>query len=665
VYPGRVRRIAVLSILVGCADPSGPSGPPDVYFDLDADTATPFSFWDLPFPSDLRVLDDGRLDLAGFPNTRQLPIVDDLLRSARDRIGAPQMPVTYVRFGEDIDLGDRRHTDVVRDGTVLLVDVDPASPARGATYPVVAEALVNDNFAPRTLVAIAPRPGIVLAAATTYAVVIRRGFAPGAQVPRDLAALRDGGGPGAAAAIYAPLWPVLDQLGVPRDDVLVATVFTTGDELRRLRARSELVRAAVDVTITGLAIDPDDGAAHEGFCELIGAVTLPQFQVGAPPFRTDGHFEYDGDGAPVEQGRMTVPVVITLPATTMPSGGWPLYQFFHGSGGVSSGVVDLGPIAEPGGEPAIGEGPAYVVARHGIAAAASALPLNPERLARASDYEYLNLNNLAAFPYTFQQGVIEQRLLLDALVDLEIPPEVVAGCPGVALPPGATAHVFDPAALAAGGQSMGGMYTNLIAAIEPRFGALVPTGAGGFWNLMLLETELLPGARQFVVTAFATDYDRINFMQPAMALIGLAFEIAEPVVAMARVTRQPFDAPGFAPRHVYQPVGYQDVYFAPPVFDAAALAYGNEQAGDVVWTALQDALELDGLGGVLAYPVRGNRGGRTGVVVQFEGDGIVDSHYIYRQLDEVKHQYGCFLAGYAAGEVPAVVAPAPLGAACE
>jgi len=101
------------------------------------------------------------------------------------------------------------------------------------------------------------------------------------------------------------------------------------------------------------------------------------------------------------------------------------------------------------------------------------------------------------------------------------------------------------------------------------------------------------------------------------------------------------------------------------VFDAAALAYGNQQAGEEIWPEMQEALAVAGLDGILAYPVSGNRDGRTGVVVQFESDGIENAHYIYRQLEEVKHQYGCFLASYLAGETPVVVAPAGLDAPCQ
>jgi hypothetical protein len=112
-------------------------------------------------------------------------------------------------------------------------------------------------------------------------------------------------------------------------------------------------------------------------------------------------------------------------------------------------------------------------------------------------------------------------------------------------------------------------------------------------------------------------------------------------------------------------VGKDDVYFPTTIYDAAALAYGNRQAGTEAWTAMQTSLALDGLGGLQSYPVSANVDGRTRVVVQYESDGIVDAHYIYRQLEEVKHQYGCFFDSYVRTGTPVVVAPGPLSAPCE
>jgi len=668
-------RASAVSVACAAAVACGgePAPPDDVFFDLAGAVDDAATFWNLPFPSDLRLTDDGRPDLTGYPNPRRTQMLEDLLLLGGERHGFPVLPVVYVRFREAPPA--RSPDDVVpasRDADVLLVDVDPDSPERGRLVPTVVQALPHDGFAPPHLVAIAPRPGLVLAPATTYALVLRRAFAPAAAPPRDLAVLAAGDTPdgprGAAAArMYAPLWATLAELGVDADDVLAATVFTTGDEVALLARRSEAVRATHDAVVGPLAVDPVDGAGHDGYCELVGTVTFPVFQVGTPPYPRDGRFALDGDGAPIAQGTATVPLVVTLPAGEMPASGWPLYLFFHGSGGVSSGVVDLGRQPSADAPPTAGEGPAYVVARHGIAAASSALPLNPERLPGASDTEYLNFDNLTAFPYTFQQGVLEQRLLLDALLALRIDPAAVAACPAVRLPDGVAAHRFDPDRLVAGGQSMGGMYTNLIGAVEPRLGALVPTGAGGFWNLMILDTSLIPGARAILAALFQANPAELRFLHPAMSLLAMGWEIAEPMASMARLARRPL--PGFPVRHVYEPVGQGDIYFPTIVFDAAALAYGNQQAGEALWPSMQDALAADGLDGVAAYPVSANVGAgaaaHTGVVVQLAGDGIADPHYVFRQLDAVKHQYGCFLRTYLDRGVPTVPAPGPLDAPCD
>jgi len=313
-----------------------------------------------------------------------------------------------------------------------------------------------------------------------------------------------------------------------------------------------------------------------------------------------------------------------------------------------------------------------VLAAHGFATAGAALPVNPERVPGAAEIEYLNFENLDAFPFLFRQGVIEQRLFLEALAELSIPATALAGCDGPTLPMGVTEFHFDGDALFGQGQSMGGMYTNLVGAVEPRLRALVPTGAGGYWGFMLLQASgfadvaaLLP-----VLVGASTDAP-FHYLHPAVALLHLAWEPAEPFVYMARVSRRPL--PGYAPKHVYEPVGYLDHDFAPPVYDGAAPAYGHEQGGSAVWPTMQEALALAGLDGILAYPASQNRsvasGGSggvryTGVVVQYAGDGIIDPHNIAFQLDDVRYQYGCFLRSAYETGVAVVPAPAALDAPC-
>ncbi len=654
-----MQRLALLALLAACGD-NGTSQ--TAYFELSGAIIDADTFWNLPFPSDLRLDANGAPDMIGFPNPRNVVILTSLMLDIPDRRGWPQMSTSYFRFTGTVP--DRAIGDVVTDGSALLVDIDPASPEKGATYPVVAQTLVADRYVPDGLVAIAPRPGIVLRGKTEYAYVVTKAFAPGFAAPPAFSDLAHGKTPAgifgqAATTLYAPLWDALDAASISRDDVIVATVFTTGDEVARTRHRSEMIRGAYHPAITNLAIAAEADTL-DGFCHLTGTIDMPQFQVGKPPFSTEGRFVLDANDIPARQTGMTIPVSITLPKRAMPATGWPLYQFFHGSGGLSTGLVDLGHSPDSGDHPEAGKGPGYVVALHGIAAVSSALPLNPERYPGANDYQYLNIDNLSALPYTFQQGVFEQRLLLDALLALQIPQSALAGC-SIPAPAGGT-HFFDPAKVVAGGQSMGGMYTNLVGSVEGRYGALVPTGAGGFWNLMILETTSVPGARSLLSTALGVDDTAINFVHPALDVIGLAWELAEPIGAMSRIAHRPL--PGLPPRSVFEPVGMGDTYFPIDVYDAAALSYGNVQAGSAQWPSMQDALALDKLGGLMSYPVKMNRDGLTRVVVQYMGDGIIDPHYIYRQLDTVKHQYGCFLESFLRDGVPTVPAPGGLMDPC-
>jgi hypothetical protein len=647
----RLASLWALAVVVGCSeDAPGRT----VMFDLEGSIAEPDTFWNLPFPSDLRLDATGTPDMTGFPNPRNVPILASVISTIDVRKGWPVMPALYVRFTDDVPA--RTLTDVIMPGAdapAVLLDIDEASPERGTMFPLVATTLPADDYASDGFVVLAPRPGIVLRAGTRYAYVIRTSFAPGFSAPSAFAELANGDTPdgvrGAhAAALYAPLWPELETAGIPKDDVVVASVFTTGDEVARLRARSEALRAAYHPAIENLALA--GGSSYDGFCRLNGTITMPQFQRGTPPFDSGGDFVVDANDVPMKQSDVTIPVVITIPKREMPAGGWPLYHYFHGSGGDSFQVVDSGRTTSE-----TGTGPGYVVARHGIAAVSAALPINPERVKDASSYAYLNINNLAAFPFTFQQGAIESRLLDDAMLALSVPHALLDGC-GVPSPAGGT-HTFDENKLVAGGQSMGGMYTNMVGAIEPRYGALVPTGAGGYWNLMSLQTQIVPGLRDLLATALGIEDESMLFAHPALNTMALGWEVAEPLVYMARLARRPL--PGASPRHVYEPVGVEDDYFTTSIFDAAALAYGNQQAGTVVWPSMQEALALDDLAGLVSYPVKGNLDGKTRVVVQFMGD-----HQIYRKLDTVKHQYGCFLATYLRDGVPTVPAPGELDDPC-
>ncbi len=666
-------------VVVGCgADPATP--PVDdrtrAVIDFQNDLTTESRFYDFPFPSDLRLTAQGAPDLTGVPHPSTVAFWDDWTGLAMDRRAFPTVPVAYFRF--TADLGPRDQQSVIpadKTSPILLIDIDPTSPDRGRLIPTVAATPEVDEYVPEHTLEVAARPGFILHENRSYAFVVMTNLlnAQGAKLApsAELADLRSGktiSGPRGANAqkTYTPLWETLKTLGIDAAEVASATVFTTGDVVADSHAISEKVRATQTITIENLKIDPDDGLLHDGYCELIATVKYPQFQQGTPPFDYEGLFVFDAMGNPVKQREETAPITIVIPKQPMPAGGYPLMMYFHGSGGVSGAVVDRGTWKLDTMANIKGEGPGFVLAKHNIASIGSALPVNPERLPGATEQEYLNLKNIVAMRDTFRQGVIEQRLLLDALLAVKIDPSVLAGCTGPELPAGETAFHFATDKVVAQGQSMGGMYTNMISAVEPRIRAAVPTGAGGFWTYYVLQTTVIDNVKGLLGVILNTRA-KLTFMHPALSVLETGLEPADPFVYMPRVGQRPLS--GAPARPIYEPVGKGDSYFATDLYDAVALSYGHQQAGDEVWPEMQKVLALDGLDGILPYPVKNNRMSAdgtpyTGVVVQYEGDGIYDPHAIYTQLDAVKYQYGCFLSSFLSTGNATVPAPAPLGTPC-
>jgi hypothetical protein len=644
--------------------------------DFETDLAIDNRFYDFPFPSDLRLTASGAPDFAGVPHASTVAFWNDWTALAMNRRAFPTIPVAYFRFTRDLAPLDYPAV-IAADKTspILLVDIDPDSPERGRLVPTVAATPEVDDYVPEHLLEVAPRPGFVLHENRSYAFVVLTSLldASGERLApsTELADLRSGktvSGPRGANAqkTYAPLWETLSTLGIDAAEVASATVFTTGDVVADTYDISEKVRAAHSITIENLKIDPDDGLLHDRYCELIGTVKYPQFQKGTPPFDQQGLFELDPNGAPVLQREESAPITIVIPKQPMPAGGYPLMMYFHGSGGVSGAVVDRGTWKLDTMENTKGEGPGFVLAPFNIASVGSALPVNPERLPGASEQEYLNLKNVVAMRDTFRQGVIEQRLLLDAMLDIKIDPAVLAACTGPELPPGETAFRFATDKVVTQGQSMGGMYTNMISAVEPRIRAAVPTGAGGFWTYYVLQTTVIENAQGLLGVILATRSE-LTFMHPALSILQTGLEPADPFVYMPRVGLRPLS--GAPVRPIYEPVGKGDSYFATDLYNAVALSYGHEQAGDEVWPEMQQVLALGDLDGILPYPVKNNRTSLdgtpyTGIVVQYEGDGIYDPHAIYSQLDQVKYQYGCFFSTFLSTGNATVPAPAPLGTPC-
>ena len=669
--------------LVGCTEKTDTEPPVDDatknVFVVDADFSSAESFYDFPFPSDLRLTADGHPDADALPyDADEARLFHTVFDAYRRRPKFSVQPAAYFLFDGALPTLDADAPIAAEsDAPVLLVDVDPNSPDRGKLYVTAAHVHADNHFTPPNLLAVGTYPGVVLPPDRTYALVVLRslGDADGEPlgVPGALVALAAGETPEGdrgsdVASLYTPLWETLDTIGVAATEVAAATLFTTGDVVQENLEQSNGLIEKYDLTVTDLALDPDDGATQPRFCEVHGTVMMPQFQLGQRPYNNAGEalMILDESGVPEEQGTQAVPVVLTIPKGEMPAGGYPLMYYIHGTGGYAAQGVDRGRITEPMGQATKGEGPAFVVAEHGMATFMAAMPFNPERDPGLDPYGYASQVNFSAFPYNFRQGMYEQRLLIEALETLTIDPAVLTGCDGPTLPAGETAFRFNTDAIVLMGQSMGATYANILAAVEPKIVALAPSGSGSFFSHFLMTSPFFGGLRELVATFLDLDPASLSPLHPAVRILSSTWEAGDALPSLPRQSQYPFD--GHPVRDLYTPVSEGDSFFPTTVFNAMAMAWNAQQAGDTVFDTMQPDLGLVGGDGFAMYPVADNRTGGEGqsytsVVVQYPGDGVANSHTIFSQLDEVKYQYGCFLASALAGNAT-VPAPAALGTPC-
>jgi hypothetical protein len=671
--------------------PSLPTGA-TVMFDATADFTSTEHFFDFPWPSDLRLSATGTPDVRGIANPIPSKVLAGLQTIAMENKGYPMVPVAWFRF--TANLAPRVVTDLIpasASSPILLVDVQKGSPTFGKLVPTIAETIVESAYVPSSVLGVSMWPGYTLEPSHPYAFVVMLSANDSTGKPLGVApalAQALAGGSDPLAKLYSALPPALAKAGVDVSKVAAATVFTTGDVVTDTFTLSSNVFAKYSpLTIENVAVDSNVLDTNARFCELQAQITYPQFQPGSPPYNTGGLFVFDSSGLPIKQGELTVPLTITLPKSPMPSGGYPLIVYFHGTGGRSTDIADRGtwrpetttancPIGVPldtwngvTGCTTPGQGPGWVVAPYGFAMAASALPVNPQRWpagALSPFPEWINVGNVAPTRDIFRQGVLEERLFFDALRRLTIDPSVVSACTGLSLPEGETAYHFLDDPLLADGQSMGAMYANMISAVEPRIKAVLPTGAGGYWSWFILQTETIPNIKAdlALILGIKGEYSHLH---PAMHIAELALEPVDPIVYMPRLGREPL--PGHPVRPTYEPHGLGDSYFPTPVQDACALSYGNKEAGDLIWSSMQTYLGLRGLQGIVPYPVTNDVTSSsgapyTGVVVEYMGDGVYDPHAIAYQLDSVKYQYGCFFKSFLDKGTSTVPAPAAYSVPC-
>lgn len=627
--------------------------------------------WDGPWPDERMRSPDGTIALEDFARRRP-SIVDKILEVLDGAPGFGTSSTIFFPLTAAIDpssLPRDVHESVDPAASVFLVDVDPTSDERGARQPFDARFDVDPGpLAPPNLLALLPLQGRPLHPNRLYAAVVttRVLAADGAplSIAPETAALARGEQPSglsdAAFDAHREAMTALDELGVDTSEVAAVAVFRTWDPMAELaEARAQVLDAATPEPNEAFTVRE----VFDDYCVFHTTIDMPVYQGGDAPYSSSGGGWVRGEDGRLElQTQARSNVWVTLPRATMPADGFPAAVFIRTGGGGDRPLVDRGRHPALGEEAAPGTGPAMHFARAGFAGVSVDGPLGGLRNPDGWDEQFaiFNINNPRALRDNIRQSAIELVLFAHVLPHLTID---ASSCPDLAI----DEVRLDTSTLTLMGHSMGATIAPLVAALEPRYRAMILSGAGASWiaNVIYKESPIAVRPAANALLGYGGRHE-ITAHDPVLALLQWAGETADPQVYGRAVVDAPRDG---EPRHVLMFQGVLDTYIPPPVANALSLALGLDLGGEpLVLTrpehqALAPLLPLADAD-VVALPSAGNHSGgtATALIVQHAEDGIEDGHEVVYQRVEPQLQYRCFLETLVGG-VPRVVAPDAAGCA--
>ncbi len=627
----------------------------------------PGPFFDLPWPTELRRRPDGHPDFRGFPGGETRIFRAYVTAAGEDVEGYSVSPTVYFHF--DGPLGESHLPATPRGfasaaSPVFLVDVDPASPERGAFYPLehrlYATAL---RFVPASTLAVKPLAGVVLRPGTLYAAVVQRDLAvPDLGTRMDLEILkwtrpRDDAREEAARALHAAAFDQIAALGVARDRIAAVALFRTqvpyAVTARLLTAVAQLPPERAPRVVKASWAPRLAGGGGAPYSVVEGVYCTPNFQAGteqAPYLDGEGgRITFDATGAPRRvdvppggpygsaecNGLMRARFVVSVPAGPMPAAGFPLLVSAHGTGGDAESFLGENDFAGWAARQGIavvstdqplhgGRGSApRPGSREPLSISIAGIPIPLFQGSGASEAAFYNPLHPAAARDNLRQAAVDAMVLARVLTATDFATARAAdGAPLLLAAPDGAPPRFDRTRVMAAGHSQGAQSMAVVGAIDPLVRGVILSGCGGDARLGVLRRRDLP-----IVPIFSTllglDRGELDEMHPLMALVQTLADPIDPE-SYARLYWDPL--PGRRPQSVLHYEGMSDTYAPPVTAELLAVALRATPLSPVV----KPLPGLSATEGVLADLL--GRPGPVRAFAQFRSTRRENGHFVlYRE----------------------------------
>ena len=664
--------LGIVASACGSSDDSGasaePSGPASAMFEVPSslDDLAAEAWFDHPWPSDFRRDADGTIHLTGYYNPRSVVLIKEYLKAMNGALeGFSPVGAGYLRFTGPIDpssLPAHPQAATEANASVQLVDVDDASPERGQRKLVTLHWQLEEGayWRPDTL-AFMPTMGYPLRPSTRYALVVTDGVraSDGSDVgvPLELRQVLGLASPSGATQTlhddWAPAIAVLEERGITAEQIVHLTVFTTSDPTHETVVVADHAKARqpaphVDAAAWTLVEEGSDYDVYEG-----SYGPSPDYQRGTPPFQSvgdGGSFEFDASGVPIVQREFNARFALAVPkasACPVPSGGYPVVMYAHGTGGSYRSV--LGTTATS-------------LAKRCMAAMGVDQIMHPGRLPEGnwnSELLFFNFQNPEAMRTNTRQSAVDEvvraRLISESGID--VPASVSAT--GAEISIARSPVVFF-------GHSQGGLNGPLFLAVDDGARGGVLSGSGSMTTITMTDkTKPDPSiaalTKSLLLALSTSEYGELNRLHPGLSLVQTIGDVVDPIHYVPMIIKRPRS--GFAPKSIYQtegvnPDGTGDNYTPPYAIEVQAVAMGLPWMKPTIRTineATYSGLDPvtvpgEGLSGNLAG------GQASGVLAQWPASEASDGHFVVFQIDAARDQAAQFcrnLFDDPVGRVPA------------